>query len=91
MKPKWLIVIEALDIGQRFEQNGRTYAIGEDGEIVIIATKYTTESEETEEVGLRTDMTLGQFRSLCEKLSDEQIFTLGSGTALTKLNQKARK
>lgn len=82
MKPKWMIVYEALAVGQeiRFPNHQYPYALDTEGRICYVFGE--------DGMGLVCDITLNSFVKLCESLALDEVFILGAQTTLTKMNNK---
>jgi hypothetical protein len=82
-QPNALIVYEGLLIGFRFEHDGWTWCMSEDGDLCAVATVNGTDEERY----LPTGMPLPAFYSLCESLPEDVIV---SAVAFLVLNAPRR-
>ena len=85
---KGIKLLKYLGEGQRVTVKGRTYALGENGGLVLIGESLNTETGEKTECYLGNDMPLSHFFRLARELDDEQLFVLGANSVLRDFNSK---
>lgn len=80
-KPNWMIVYEALAVGQqvKFPNHPYTYALDIEGRLCYVFS---------DGKGIGCDITLNGFIKLCEKLTFDECFILSAQTTLMKEAQK---
>jgi hypothetical protein len=88
---KAIKVLKALHFGQEVEIDGRIYGLGERDEggfdLIVKGTSWASGEKPFVDKGkviwLDANMPLNSFISLCEKISDDDLFILGAERALT--------
>jgi len=87
MKSSFLIILEALMIGQIIEmRDGFVYGMSEDNELCVRMIEYRKDLP-GEEIWIKQDITLGGFMKMCNKFSEGELFIISSQTALMKMGQ----
>lgn len=91
LRQKTIIVLEGLFNGQELEVEivkGCKYKIRIiDDRLVIVALK-TSVDKEPEKVYLTCDVTLSDFISMCNELSDDEVVLIAATTTLLKIGKK---
>jgi hypothetical protein len=86
---KSIVVLKALFDGFPVKIGNYTYCFSDNDELCIEAQKYTDGNESNKElILLKVDYSLNDFIKLCETLTDEEIFILGTNKVLTDLKRK---
>jgi hypothetical protein len=81
MKPKYLIVLNAMEKGVEVElPGGFTYGLGEDGLYIRMIKTFPPPQEFYRYL---SDMALNEFMGLCDGLSDEAIALIVANGVLT--------
>ena len=88
-KPSWEIVLNALNEGIPVILDQVQYLLVE-GKICIKLQVYIDKIKQADRI-LVNNISLNHFIDLCERLSEEELFSISCDTALTKLNRKNRK
>lgn len=90
-RPKWSIVLDALHTGVPVTLFGyEDVRLDEGGALYITRTATCTQTGETSERHLAVDVSLRDFLRECQKLSDEEILSIGASTALTQHRRSER-
>jgi len=84
-----VILLEALLEGQpiHLPDDDHEY-LYVDGAFGVPATKTDTKTGQTEEVLLKVDLDLANFIRSCEKLPFKDVYLIGCGTVLRRLNRR---
>ena len=87
-RPNGIIVLEAMLDGRKVKIDGQTWCMSEDHEICMPAKHYKGDLDgEYEEVGMKVEMSVGVFFNMCEKLTEEEVFTISAESVLTEINR----
>jgi len=96
-KSKFQIVLDALMAGREVQLGEYVYAMDlEDHEIGIVVHSYKNPTDALNDQNAERQLhivqwlTVGQLWKMCEKLTDDEVFLIGAGTALDKINRKER-
>lgn len=84
-RPKFEIVLHALNKGRTVEWDGYKYVLAQSSEglpLFCIEAKRTCGDSEPEDVYLAADMTLNHFMKKCEAMSDDDVAIIGFEVAL---------
>lgn len=85
MRPKPVILLQALLDGREVEMDGRKYAMSESGDLCMIP-----ESGLAEGLGLMVEMDISHFCQIADRMTDDQITILSMNNAMNAIKKSRR-
>jgi len=82
-----MIVLQSLLDGLPVEIDGEEYWLDDAGKLVIKRESINTQTQETRDVYLGIDVSVGAFIKLCEKIPEADLITIAANNVLNKIKR----